>query len=553
MKMSSTTQRCALAASVATVALLMGRLAPQATPQASSATTFADDSIDAWFASAPQLAAEASMAARESIAEAAYGRRPALWRGCAADWGAVRSWPGGESLRALLPWVAARALPGTEFVLSEPQRGSKPLLHEAPSWESMHHGLYNVSPASLLLGTGAQSLYYSGTVGGVNTAHWQTEALLEELAPRDFLLLDDVPPPPEGREAPTSTPNGESPRNATSLRLWMSSAGVLSRTHYDKSHNVFVHLHGRKHLLLWRPESLPRLHLYPAVHAAYRQSQVPLRADARARVEPGRFPLAPTMLGGTVVAASTRPSADGLGTSATAGTAGSDGAMLPTADPTGVELEPGDCLYIPPYWGHAVLSATASVSIASFSTSWEQARWSTIASMPAPLGRFAASRCSRARGASLAAIAFLRALPPVVSASPSRFIRLAHDSRFAPLYGPAAEHPLELSARPTAQPAQSDLEGLHACLATLPAASSAEADPGLRVRLSDFGARAAALLTEPDPTWGRTFGPGVAAELAADYLEELAGWAGGAEDARQLVQALAAAPADSWLFTFFHD
>ena len=46
----------------------------------------------------------------------------------------------------------------------------------------------------------------------------------------------------------------------------------------------------------------------------------------------------------------------------------------------GRRFEPGDCVYIPPYWGHGVYSVEPSVSLASFSNSWEQARWATISS-----------------------------------------------------------------------------------------------------------------------------------------------------------------------------
>ena len=50
----------------------------------------------------------------------------------------------------------------------------------------------------------------------------------------------------------------------------------------------------------------------------------------------------------------------------------------------------------------------------------------------------------------------------------------------------------------------------------------------------------AALLTRPDPAAnGRSFDRGVAAELAADYVEELAGWACGADGAWRLVRLLA--------------
>ena len=54
-------------------------------------------------------------------------------------------------------------------------------------------------------------------------------------------------------------------------------------------------------------------------------------------------------------------------------------------------------------------------------------------------------------------------------------------------------------------------------------------------------AQVAALLTEPDPS-GRSFAPGVPRELAADYVEETAGWPMGAEVGRLLLLHLSTAP-----------
>ena len=59
---------------------------------------------------------------------------------------------------------------------------------------------------------------------------------------------------------------------------------------------------------------------------------------------------------------------------------------------------------------------------------------------------------------------------------------------------------------------------------------------------SAFASSVAALLTETDPSaigGPRAFSPGVAAELAADYVEELAGWACGADGAWRLLRLLA--------------
>ena len=51
----------------------------------------------------------------------------------------------------------------------------------------------------------------------------------------------------------------------------------------------------------------------------------------------------------------------------------------------------------------------------------------------------------------------------------------------------------------------------------------------------------AALLTEPDLSNGRSFAPGVASVLAGDYVEETAGWPGGAETGRLLLLHLSTA------------
>ena len=123
-----------------------------------------------------------------------------------------------------------------------------------------------------------------------------------------------------------------------------------------RSHNVLAQLVGRKRMLLWPPLALPDLHLYPATHTAFRQSQVPLGAAAAAAAQPPGSPAARAM--------ATLPGFASAGLHAA----------------VGVDLEPGDCVYIPPYWGHGVYSVEPSVSLASFSNSWEQARWATISS-----------------------------------------------------------------------------------------------------------------------------------------------------------------------------
>ena len=96
----------------------------------------------------------------DGVAAAAADRRPVHWARCASTkWGAMSSWAspsstryhnaGSKTFRAhvaqLVPWVSARTLRGTEFVLSDPTRGVKPLLRETQAWEApLQQAVHNV-------------------------------------------------------------------------------------------------------------------------------------------------------------------------------------------------------------------------------------------------------------------------------------------------------------------------------------------------------------------------------------------------------------------------
>lgn len=54
--------------------------------------------------------------------------------------------------------------------------------------------------------------------------------------------------------------------------LWLSHPGIVSQTHYDTQNNVFLHVHGKKTVQLFPPDS--ELYSYPNIHRSYRQSQV---------------------------------------------------------------------------------------------------------------------------------------------------------------------------------------------------------------------------------------------------------------------------------------
>jgi hypothetical protein len=504
---------------------------------------------------------------------AAAARRPIVWRQAqfARSWRAHTTWSKAGVLDSLVPWLVARTSEGGgqdegEFVLTAPQRGGRSqLLTAAPMWEPLRAPTFNTSVGAVLSGTGPsvststggaasgghRRYYYSGSIGESSTRHWQSERILSDLSPLDQLRLDDVPPLlPEEARAQAAAGGGPPPANFTSMRLWMTSADVLARTHYDKSHNILCMLQGAKRLVLWPPEQLPALHLYPAVHEAHRQSQLsPLRlGKVREALRDGRTPTLPGV--SEPFALLDAPAALGM----------RRGAMQ-------TELREGDCLYTPPYWAHTVLSPTPSVALAAFSTSWEQARWARSGWLRVPLGRFAQSGlCSKARGAALLISAFVHACdswtnggeadqeadqasspsPDSSSSttesllggvSPRAFLASTYASRYAPIYGE-----LHTANEAAAGPGASG-EALVQCLGAPPhmlAAGTPELDPELRGRVRAFAASVAGLLARPDASAaGRRFAPAVARELASDYVEEIAGWACGADGAWRLLRLLA--------------
>lgn len=406
--------------------------------------------------------------------------------------------------------------------------------------------------------------YYSGSLyDDAATAHWRLPPLLSQLSPLEPLHLEDVPGFGADEPVPPPADTSAHPRNHTSLRLWLTSGGVLARTHYDKSHNMLCVVRGRKKVVLWPPGELPALHLYPAIHAAHRQSQVSaLRLDpAHAAVDAAHAERSGT----TAAASATDGAVDGAAdvrapggvrsgsltpaTVAMRGVIGEfelvDGAALVGArNARGATLERGDCMYVPPYWAHAVHSPEPSIALAAFSTSWEQARWARSGWLAVPLGRFVAGGlCSKARGAALLITAFVHACTPFLAPStPRAFLAKLYASRYAPLYG--ALHDDGSAALGAAVGERSSSAGLADCLAasdgrTLPP-EAPERDAALVQRVRAFAGRVAALLTQPDhAAGGRTYDRGVAMELAADYVEEIAGWACGAPGAWRLLRLLA--------------
>ena len=188
-----------------------------------------------------------------------------------------------------------------------------------------------------------------------------------------------APPPMHARMPPPTHahPHAEHHDKAhnTTMRTLMRST-TTTRKARNTSCSVFSfraeQVSGVKHVLLWPPEALPHLHLYPATHVAHRQSQmvlVPTEAEAR---DGGGISVAVGPNGDVTAAAGAAGAAAGGGWQPLPPLPTYSGAAV--AAVRRVSLRPGELLYIPPYHPHAVYGDAPSVSLASFSDSWEQAR-----------------------------------------------------------------------------------------------------------------------------------------------------------------------------------
>lgn len=108
--------------------------------------------------------------------------------------------------------------------------------------------------------------------------------------------------------------------------MWISSAGMITHTHFDQDYNFFVQLMGKKRFTLWSPVQHELMYVYPRVHPMWHKSRVNYRA-----VDLEKFP-------------------------AFAQTRGKQ-----------IELGPGDMLFVPPYTWHYVETLTPSVSLSTWS------------------------------------------------------------------------------------------------------------------------------------------------------------------------------------------
>ena len=112
--------------------------------------------------------------------------------------------------------------------------------------------------------------------------------------------------------------------------MWISSAGMITHTHFDQDYNFFVQLVGKKRFTLWSPLQHELMYVYPRVHPMWHKSRVNYRA-----VDLEEFP------------------------------------AFGRAKGRQIELGPGDMLFVPPYTWHYVETLTPSVSLSTWSHDYE--------------------------------------------------------------------------------------------------------------------------------------------------------------------------------------
>lgn len=321
---------------------------------------------------------------------------------------------------------------------------------------------------------------------------------------------------------------------------WVGSPGVLATPHYDKSLNVVVQIFGVKTWRLWPPSHLDSaLKMHPFTHPSRRQVRVPLSSATRH----------------------------------SNASAGSSSGSYPAA--YSAEMRPGDILFVPPFWTHAVESTTLALSLSVLSPSWEEATGSRLSWPKLPFEHLQTegrARCIAAVSAYLAQL--LPALGDAVQHdSTAAATRDDHDDDAsvdeaasvpsaavetlrtfaAALY--ASRHAGDETEAALAAEAQEE-RGVHPAAAAAAMASSLDADldvgcTALRAGASDadggdamnalLGGGALPTVAELAPTvaavrraaeWRdgeRMLSRPVVRTLIGDYVEQLAAWALGGE------------------------
>tara|TARA_B100000780_G_scaffold19842_1_gene12821 strand:+ start:282 stop:1703 length:1422 start_codon:yes stop_codon:yes gene_type:complete len=139
--------------------------------------------------------------------------------------------------------------------------------------------------------------------------------------------------------------------------LWMGSKGTTAGTHYDRSYNMFAQIVGRKSFYIYPPDHWKHLYLHPSFSGSRRQCRYkfPLTSDASSIIKGNGY--------------------ENDNNNGNANDNNNDNTTCTTAENRktamhGV-LNPGELLYVPPFYFHTVVSLslqTVSYSVLSPST-----------------------------------------------------------------------------------------------------------------------------------------------------------------------------------------
>lgn len=110
------------------------------------------------------------------------------------------------------------------------------------------------------------------------------------------------------------------------VNYWLGKENVTAYTHYDTSYNLHMVAHGQKKFVIFPPEAYIELKLYPCLHQFYRQVQTDIHG---AKLQD----------------------------------------IMERLNGVEVFVNPGEVLYIPPYWFHSVVTMTTTISFNVWSQS----------------------------------------------------------------------------------------------------------------------------------------------------------------------------------------
>ena len=110
------------------------------------------------------------------------------------------------------------------------------------------------------------------------------------------------------------------------VNYWLGKENVTAYTHYDTSYNLHMVAYGQKKFIIFPPEAYRELKLYPCLHQFYRQVQTDINTSDLSDI-------------------------------------------IERLDGIEVYVNPGEVLYIPPYWFHSVVTMTTTISFNVWSQS----------------------------------------------------------------------------------------------------------------------------------------------------------------------------------------